>query len=94
MTKLNFNLSKCVNDRVCDDLKFAEFVLNSIKRHFRNDFSECCADDEKFNKESLINGSRIFNVFYHNRDKGEKIWIITEAEPYRNITTVIFPEEY
>ena len=39
-------------------------------------------------------GSRIFNVFHFNRDKGDKIWIITEAEPYRNVTTVLFPEEY
>ena len=94
MKRLKFNMTAGVNDRVCDDKRFAEFVLKSLKRHFANDFSECSPDDQEANKEALKDGSRIFNVFYFNKDKGEKIWIITEAEPYRDITTVLFPDEY
>jgi hypothetical protein len=90
--KLPFYLSQDVNEKVANDLDFAKFVLNSIKRHFKNDFSECGKEDEKLNNDTLINGSRIFNVFHFN-DK-VKIWIITEAEPYRDITTVLFPKEY
>jgi len=92
MNKLLFNLTTGINERVAKDSGFAKFVLKSVKRHFRHDFTECSADDTEMNIKALINGERIFNIFHFS--KYEKIWIITEAEPYRNITTVLFPEEY
>ena len=90
--KLQFNLTQGINCRVADDSNFAKFVMRSVKRHFNNDFSECNEEDAELNREALRDGSRIFNVFNYN--KKEKIWIITEAEPYRGVTTVLFPEEY
>jgi len=81
-----------INARVADDNKFSKFVTQSIKRHFNHDWSECGNEDAESNEQSLKDGSRIFSVYNFNETK--KIWIITEAEPYRDRTTVLFPDEY
>ncbi len=88
----NFYLTRGVNNRIAEEENFAKFVLKSLRRHFNNDFSECDPEDAETNRESLKDGSRIFTVYNFNPDV--KIWIITEAKPYRDRTTVLFPDEY
>ena len=82
-------LTRGVNEKVAEDSNFSKFVFYSVGRHFKNDFSGCCPEDAEANRESLIDGSRIFNVF---KNDSIKIWIITEAD--RENTTVLFPDEY
>ena len=90
MNKLSFSVSQDTNNKMTNDFSFAMFIINCLKRHLNNDFSECERDDAESNKRALEEGSRILNVF-HSYDK-QKIWIITEAD--RSITTVLFPYEY
>ncbi len=85
-------LTKGVNSKVADDNEFSKFVLNSLKRHFNHDWSECGEEDAETNNQALKDGSRIMSVY--NFADTEKIWIITEAKPYQDRTTVLFPDEY
>jgi hypothetical protein len=83
-------LSKGVNDRIAEDQNFAEFVLNSLKRHLNGDWGDLSEEDKKENDLSLLEGFRILSAYRHS--DGTKIWIITEAD--RFTTTILFPEEY
>jgi len=56
----------------------------------RCDWGELCEDDRAANDTALLDGSRVLSVYTIN---GERIWVITEAEP-RRATTVLRPEDY
>ena len=68
--------------------------MGSLKRHFGGDWGDLDAEDRKANKEALVTGERLFSVYKH--PSLPKIWIITDAEVEgkREVTTVLFPEEY
>ncbi len=85
-------LTKGINAKVADDGYFSYFITHSIKRHFNNDWSECEKEDAAANEQALKDGSRLFSVYRFNEDV--QIWIITEAKPHRDITTVLLPEDY
>lgn len=78
-----------VNSEVANDIKFAKFVANSLKRHQRHDWGDICEEDKQANDEALKAGDRLFSAYKNGEDK---IWIITEAD--RSVTTVLFPDEY
>ena len=78
-----------VNDLVADDIVFAKFVMDSLKRHANCDWGELSQDDKKENDFSVGKELRLLSSYQHD---GTKIWIITEAD--RSTTTVLFPEEY
>ena len=64
----------------------AEFIT----RHQRGDWGECDPDDAKENDLSVRRSYRILSVY--RTCKGEKLWIITEAD--RSLTTLLLPSEY
>ncbi len=79
-----------VNERMAEDSKFAEFVLDCLKRHSGGDWGDLDEEDQRANDAALKDGSRLLSAY---EQKGmPKIWIITEAD--RSATTVLFPEEY
>ena len=91
---MKFQLGKIVwtrgvNDLVADDMVFAKFVMDSLKRHSNCDWGELSQDDKKENDFSVGKELRLLSSYQHD---GNKIWIITEAD--RSTTTVLFPEEY
>jgi hypothetical protein len=61
-----------------------------LSKHVSGDWGECDAHDAAANDLALEDGSRIFSVC--RTLKGEKLWIITEAD--RSVTTLLLPEEY
>jgi len=78
--------------------------LNSIKtsplpylyRHLEGDWGDVDKHDKLANDEALKHGSRLFSVYRLN-DRGDKLWIITDAEDdqgVRRVTTVMLPEDY
>lgn len=89
-----------VNDRIADDIKFAKFVTNSLRKYCTGDWGDMCKADKKENDFAVEHGHlRIFASYECNKDIGggakaldAKIWIITEAD--RSATTILFPEEY
>jgi hypothetical protein len=78
-----------INDRVADDIVFAKFVMDSLKRHASCDWGELSAEDKQENNFSLGNHLRLLSSYQLN---DWKIWIITEAD--RSVTTILFPSEY
>jgi hypothetical protein len=72
------------------DLKDDTFIFKSLSRHANGDWGNVCEDDWKENDFSINNSLRILSSY--TNDKGNKIWIITEAN--RSVTTVLLPEEY
>jgi hypothetical protein len=64
----------------------AEFLY----RHQCGDWSKMCEEDRRENEFSVDKRLRIFSA-YHTT-KGEKIWVITEAD--RSVTTILLPSEY
>jgi hypothetical protein len=84
--------TRSINERVADDVIFAKFVFESLKRHANCDWGAIDNEDKQRNNEPLETGERLFSA-YIQPDKGDsKIWIITEAS--REITTILFPKEY
>ena len=61
-----------------------------LARHQSGDWGIICEDDKKENELSLREGFRILSAY--KTEKGEKIWIITEAD--RSSTTCLLPSEY
>lgn len=61
-----------------------------VQRHQAGDWGQVSKADGKSNDVALIEGSRILSAY--KTLKGEKIWIITEAD--RSSTCVILPSEY
>lgn len=61
-----------------------------ISRHARLEKGELCDADHKENLFSADKSLRIFSAF--KTAKGEKLWIITEAD--RSATTLLLPSEY
>ena len=67
-----------------------EDAFNFLEKHQTGNWGELCEDDKKENELSVKEGFRIFSSY--KTTKGEKIWIITEAD--RSSTTVLLPSEY
>lgn len=66
-----------------------------LEKHARGDWGDVDAEDAQANEQSVQDGSRILSS-YHTI-KGEKLWIITEAEGddgRRASTCILLPEEY
>lgn len=61
-----------------------------LDKHVTGDWGECCDDDKRANELALEEETRIFSVYRTAR--GEKIWIITEAD--RSSTCILLPDEY
>ena len=78
-----------VNDRVADDIVFAKFVMDSLKRHANCDWGELSAVDKRENDFSVGKELRLLSSYQHG---DWKIWIISESD--RSTTTVLFPDEY
>ncbi len=78
-----------VHVSICEDDKFACFVLDSLRRHAHFDWGDLSDDDKRENDYSLDKHLRILSAY----QQGDwKIWIITEAD--RSATTILFPDEY
>jgi hypothetical protein len=76
--------------KVAEDVAFAQFALESLRRHANGDWGDLCEDDKKENEFSLGKYLRLFSSY---EKKGlPKIYVITEAD--RSVTTTLFPEEY
>jgi len=61
-----------------------------VRRHQAGDWGQVSKADGKANDVALIDGSRILSAY--KTLKGEKIWIITEAD--RSSTCILLPSEY
>ena len=61
-----------------------------LDRHVQGDWGDVDEADRQANDEALISGERILSAY--RTLKGERIWIITEAD--RSATTILRPDEY
>lgn len=61
-----------------------------LAKHQASDWGEVCDDDKRENDFPVKEGFRIISAY--RTVKGEKIWIITEAD--RSSTTILLPSEY
>jgi hypothetical protein len=64
--------------------------LELLSRHVTGDWGDLSDEDKQENELSVKNGFRILSAY--KVGKGEKLWIITEAD--RSVTTILLPEEY
>ena len=87
-----------VDDLMNEDESFEEFVNESLKRYFRQDWGDVSEGDRKMNDEAVRIGERIHAAYIFPQKWNSpypyeiKIWIITEWD--RSATTILFPEEY
>ena len=84
--------TRYINDCITDSAPFAEFVMESLKRHCAGDWGELDVEDKKANDIALQQGGRLFSAYIQHGKKDSKVWIITEAD--RSVTTILFPGEY
>jgi hypothetical protein len=61
-----------------------------LHRHQHGDWPQMCEEARQENQFLVDRRLRIFSAYHTS--KGEKIWIITEAD--RSVTTVLLPAEY
>ena len=64
--------------------------ITFLQRHQSGDWGDCCEEDKQENDLSVHEGFRIISVYHTS--KGQKIWIITEAD--RSSTCILLPDEY
>ena len=67
-----------------------ETAIQFLRRHMSADWGEVSEDDARENELSLREGFRLLSSY--RTAKGQKIWIITEAD--RSTTTILLPSEY
>lgn len=65
-------------------------AIQFLRRHVSSDWGEVSEDDAEENELSLREGCRVLSAY--RTVKGQKIWIITEAD--RSATTILLPSEY
>lgn len=65
-------------------------AIEFLRRHMSGDWGDLSEDDVKENELSLERGFRLLSCY--QTTKGERIWIITEAD--RSATTILLPSEY
>ena len=65
-------------------------AIEFLSRHMAGDWGELSHDDRKENELSLEQGFRLLSRY--ETTKGERLWIITEAD--RSATTILLPIEY
>ena len=64
--------------------------IEFLRRHMSGDFGELSDDDMSENEILLRERFRVLSA--HRTAKGQKLWIITEAD--RSSTTILLPSEY
>ena len=64
--------------------------IEYLRRHMCGDWSELSDEDARENELSLREGFRVLSAY--RTAKGQKLWIITEAD--RSSTTILLPSEY
>jgi hypothetical protein len=67
-----------------------ETPIQFLRRHISADWGELSEEDVQENELSLREGFRLLSAY--RTSKGQKIWIITEAD--RSTTTILLPDEY
>jgi hypothetical protein len=67
-----------------------ETPIQFLRRHLSADWGELSEEDVQENELSLREGFRLLSAY--RTGKGQKIWIITEAD--RSATTILLPSEY
>ena len=67
-----------------------ETAIQFLRRHMSADWGEVSEDDARENELALREGFRLLSSY--RTAKGQKIWIITEAD--RSATTILLPSEY
>ncbi len=65
-------------------------AIQFLRRHMSTDWGELSEEDARENELSLREGFRLLSTY--RTVKGQKIWIITEAD--RSATTILLPSEY
>ncbi|MDQ3667812.1 MAG: hypothetical protein M3410_14800 [Acidobacteriota bacterium] len=65
-------------------------AIQFLRRHMSSDWGEISEDDARENELSLREGFRLLSAY--RTVKGEKIWIITEAD--RSATAILLPSDY
>ena len=65
-------------------------AIQFLRRHLCGDWGELAEEDVKENELSIEQGFRLLSRY--ETAKGERIWIITEAD--RSATTILLPDEY
>ena len=84
-------VTRGVYDKGLEDPEFLKFVNASFVRFTSGDWGDLCEDDKAMNEGALKYGDRLMGS-YENKERGWKIWIITEWD--RSVTTILFPSEY
>ena len=64
--------------------------IEFLRRHMSNDWGDLSDEDVRENELSLKEGFRLLSAY--RTAKGQKLWIITEAD--RSATTLLLPDEY
>ena len=64
--------------------------IEFLRRHMSGDWGELSEEDIQENELSLKEGFRLLSAY--RTGKGQKLWIITEAD--RSATTLLLPSEY
>ena len=88
-TKLHWSCD--INQEIQKDTKFEKEVDDIFKRYLKCDWGDLPEEDKESNRLAIEDGSRLFASC--NTSKGD-VFIITEAEPHRHITTILFDHEY
>jgi hypothetical protein len=72
-------------------VRSGESPLPFLRLHASGDWGEVGDEDKRLNDRALSDGSRVLSAYVTRL--GERIWVVTEADP-REATTILLPSEY
>lgn len=95
MNKIKFELGQLVetygvHSACVKSPRFAEEVMNSLKRYLSCDWGNLCRDDKRLNDFAVKSGDDRILAKYETSIS--PIYIITECD--RSCTTILFTHEY
>jgi hypothetical protein len=90
-------MTRTINDTIAENEKFAKEVIESLERHFNNDFGDLVQEDIEANMRGIESDLTEDRVLSKYKTCEGNIYIITElyqAEGFDIVTNILFCNEY
>jgi hypothetical protein len=62
-------MTKGITEKIAEDILFARFVTDSLKRYLRQDWGDIAEEDKLLNAKALAEGTRILAAYKNDLDK-------------------------
>lgn len=91
MKPLNYYASERIDYRMRSDMRFYNFIAQSLARFIKRDWGYLDEEDREVNEQSIKDGRGMILGSYRFKDE-ETVFIIRD-DPSADFVTILYPEE-